>query len=102
MSKKKDGSESGIDSVVVDAPAPEPVSQEPIEAQVTSVAEPTPAPPEPTPINEVSKVIAEIQTEPGYVHQSAEHLEFKAVRKLVDELGWDLRRAEVAVRAHLF
>lgn len=99
MSKKKDTSDT---DTVVAAPAPEPVSPEPSQDAVKAMPEPTPAPPEPTPITEVHKVIAQIQTEPGYQHQTAEHLEVSAVRKLVDELGWDLRRAEAVVRAHLY
>lgn len=101
MSKQKVSIDSP-EPAIVEAPATEPLAQEPTTVQIQSVPEPTPAPPEPVPISDVSKVIAQIQTEPGYVPQSAEHLEVRAVRKLVDELGWDLRRAEVAVRSHLF
>lgn len=82
------------------APAAEPIPavQEPQPAP----PEPTPAPPEPEPIDHVAQAIASVQTDPEYVHRSAEHLEVRAIRKLVEELGWEIRRAEVAVRARLY
>lgn len=95
--KKKD-QDQAVEVPEAPEPAPPPESASPTPAP----PEPTPAPPEPTPVDDASKVIAQIQAEPDYVHQSAEHLEVLAVRHLVEKLGWDLRRAEVAVRSRLF
>jgi hypothetical protein len=67
-----------------------PIVQEPVLAEVPV-----------GPMDDVQKAIFAVQQEPGYQHTSAEHLEVRAVRKLV-EGGYDEVTAERYVRARLY
>jgi hypothetical protein len=59
----------------------------------------TPAEKEPEDL--VAKAIAEVQADKDYVHTSAEHLEVRVVRKLL-EWGYDVTKAEYDVRMRLY
>lgn len=49
----------------------------------------------------VAKAIAEVQADEDFVHTSAEHLEVRVVRKLL-EWGYDITKAEYDVRMRLY